>query len=151
MLKICLISEKFKMIDRFVKYLNKTKFQTGASEDQLFSFNRNYINMFTSDYWEFMKLSNGYEGSVGESYLQLWPIEEINPYNIDARELLEEAPELTIFGSDGGGMVFCYDNLNHYYVEIPLEAISEKYKEICGESFIDFLVYLFNRDETYRY
>lgn len=62
---------------------------------------------FPIDYIEFMLFSNGYEGSIGESYIAIWLIEELIEAN-ESCEVEEYTPGLILFGSDGGEEAFAF-------------------------------------------
>jgi hypothetical protein len=53
-------------------------------------------------YLDLMSRSNGVEGFVGDQYLVLWPVEQLQELN-DAYATAEFAPGLLLIGSDGGG------------------------------------------------
>ena len=59
-------------------------------------------------YSRFLGWSDGGEGFVGASYVILWRLEELLPFNAD-HGVAEFAPGLFLFGSDGGGEAFAFD------------------------------------------
>jgi SMI1/KNR4 family protein SUKH-1 len=93
-----------------------------------------------SDYVEFIRTSNGGEGAVGLSYLQLWPIETLMSrtalYAVD-----EFAPGLVLFGSDGGGMAYAFvlTGGRTLLAEVPFVGMSHDAIKFRGESFCSFL------------
>jgi hypothetical protein len=60
------------------------------------------------DFAAFLAESGGGEGWVGESYLVVWPPDEIEATNEELM-LRKFAPTLVGFGSDGGGELFAFD------------------------------------------
>ncbi len=82
------------------------------------------------EYVEFMKAHNGGEGDVGESWLVLFPIEELQDVNDDFHEFLAEGN--IIIGSNGGGELFGLNRDGKYFI-VP-EIIEEEYLEVIGES-----------------
>jgi hypothetical protein len=60
------------------------------------------------NYVSFLMEMNGGEGSIGSSYLILWPAEEIVEIN-EAYNVSDWAPGVVIFGSDGGGEAYGFD------------------------------------------
>lgn len=97
------------------------------------------------DYKKFMMESNGAEGPIGpHTYLMLWRIEELEDMN-KAAAVDEFAPGLLLFGSDGGGLSFAFDTRNPKLpiVEVPIEILSVDNAKQCGQTFQEFLEYLF--------
>jgi hypothetical protein len=90
------------------------------------------------DYVEFITESNGAEGFVGNSYLLLWPIEEIIPTN-DAYQVRVFAPGLLLFGSDGGAEAYAFDArsgkmpvVNVPFVGMRLAAVKKLSRTFSG-------------------
>lgn len=62
-----------------------------------------------SDYVEFMTQSDGGDGDVGLSWLELWPVAEIR----DAAEASEQRYDgVLLFAGDGGNTVYGFDSLH---------------------------------------
>jgi hypothetical protein len=100
---------------------------------------------FPDDYKNFMMEFNGAEGPIGsQSYLMLWRIEELEDLNKVAA-VDEFAPGLLLFGSDGGGMSYAFDTrkTNTLIVEVPTEILSIDKVKQCGQTFQEFLEYLY--------
>ena len=103
-----------------------------------FDFNEPYNGEFNNviygvelpeEYVAFMKAHNGGEGNVGESWLVLFPIEELQEINDDYQEYLPEGN--IIIGSNGGGELFGVNNKGKYFI-VP-EIIEEEYLDVIGE------------------
>lgn len=99
-----------------------------------------------NQYLEFMKLSNGASGWIGEnSLLQLWPIEQLAEHN-EGYAVEEFAPGMFLFGSDGCGKAYAFD-----VREEPVKII-ETHFEVLGwdeisatwNTFAEFLEHLAN-------
>jgi hypothetical protein len=96
---------------------------------------------FPDQYKDFLLLSNGSEGSIGEnSYLVIWPIEEIVKRN-DGYAVSEFVPELVYFGSNGGGSAFAFDKREKMtpIVKFPFDSIDIVDAKLLGNTFIEFL------------
>src|SRR5437870_4273516 len=64
------------------------------------------------DYLEFMEISNGGEGFIGEnSYLSLWKIENLVDWN-GKYDVDTYAPGYFIFASNGGGTAYAFNKEN---------------------------------------
>lgn len=94
-------------------------------------------------YISFMMESNGAEGTIGNSYLAIWPAEQIVQLNVEYA-VNDFTPGLVYFGSDGGGMAYAFDNRleNTLIVEFPFESIHIEDAKPCGKTFVEFLQYL---------
>lgn len=80
------------------------------------------------EYIEFMKLHNGGEGDVGESWLVLFPMEELQEINDDYKKYLPAGH--IIIGSNGGGELFGLNSSGKYFI-VP-EIIEKEYLEVIG-------------------
>lgn len=95
-------------------------------------------------YIRFMMEANGAEGKIGNSYLVIWPAEQIVQLNIEYA-VNDFTPGLVYFGSDGAGMAYAFDNRleNNVIVEFPFESIHIEDAKLCGKTFFEFLQYLY--------
>lgn len=87
------------------------------------------------DYVEFMKNHNGGEGDVGETWLILYPMEELQEIN-DDYEIEEFLPGHIIIGSNGSGELYGIDNKGNYF-NVPF-LIDEDDLTLLGND-IEFL------------
>lgn len=67
------------------------------------------------DYVEFMKKHNGGEGDIGEAWLVLYSLEELQEIN-DDYEIEQFLPDHIIIGSDGGGELYGIDGKGNYFI-----------------------------------
>lgn len=104
-----------------------------------FEFNEPYSGEFETviygvelpkEYVEFMKEHNGGEGDTGESWLVLFPIEELKEINDDYHDFLPDGK--IIIGSNGSGELFGLNSDGKYFI-VP-EIIEEEYLEVVGDS-----------------
>lgn len=89
-----------------------------------------------ADYLEFMRVSNGAEGPVGEdAYVVLWPVEEIFELN-ETYRVDDFAPGLVLFGTDGGNTGFAFDRRaeDPQIVSVPLVGMSLGEVELRGST-----------------
>jgi hypothetical protein len=73
----------------------------GASLEMVRSTETALALEFPIDYVSFLTATNGGEGMIGDTYIMLWPVEELEELNA-ACEVKEFAPELLLIGSNGG-------------------------------------------------
>lgn len=108
-----------------------------------FEFNEPYSGEFDTviygvelpkEYVEFMKEHNGGEGDTGESWLVLFPIEELKEINDDYHDFLPDGN--IIIGSNGSGELFGLNSDGKYFI-VP-EIIEEEYLEVIGDSIDNF-------------
>lgn len=83
------------------------------------------------NYIDFMKEHNGGEGDIGESWLRLYPIEELQKLN-DIYNLSECLPGHIIIGSNGGGEFFGINSDGKYFI-IPAMFDEEDLTIICDD------------------
>ena len=87
------------------------------------------------DYVAFMKNHNGGEGDIGETWLILYPMEELQEIN-DDYEIEEFLPGHIIIGSNGSGELYGIDNKGNYF-NVPF-LIDEDDLTLLGSD-IEFL------------
>lgn len=80
-------------------------------------------------YIDFMKEHNGGEGDIGETWLVLFPLEELQGMN-DAYCIEEFLPGHIIIGTNGGGELYGIDAEGNYF-NVP-EIIETEYVAILG-------------------
>ena len=90
-------------------------------------------------YVNLLLLTNGYEGFIGKSYISLWKIEELVELN-DAYGVKEFAPNLVLFGSDGGGEAYAFDaSKDMVIINIPFIGLGLEKESILAETFNEFI------------
>ena len=96
------------------------------------------------EYKEFIMITNGIEGEIGKnSYISLWKIEDLTILN-NEYAVEKYTPGLLYIGSDGGNIAYGFDKRNKMkLIEIPFICVDYKEIKKCGESFLDFLEYLY--------
>ncbi|SRR5579885_960022 len=101
------------------------------------------------DYVEFLKLTNGGEGFVGEEYVIVWAVEELAEMQ-QSYQVVSFAPGLLIFGSNGGGEAFGFDTRNPRgtVVQVPFIGMSWEYADPIGDTFFSFLANLHGTGST---
>ncbi|UEP38553.1 SMI1/KNR4 family protein [Burkholderia ambifaria] len=77
------------------------------------------------DYLAFLKEHNGGEGFIDNDYLMLWRAEDIIAFNKEY-EVVEYAPGLLLFGSNGGGEAYAFDTRDSSMriVQVPFIGMS---------------------------
>jgi hypothetical protein len=95
-------------------------------------------------YVDFLATADGGEGFIGKSYLILWKVEELASKNA-AYNVAEFAPELFLFGSDGGGEAFGFDTRSKTgsIVSIPFVTMEMRRAKAVPPDFEAFLSVLF--------
>lgn len=93
------------------------------------------------DYSAFMRSTDGGEGWVGENYVAFWSASELVEYN-RGYGVAEYAPNLVIFGSDGGGEAFAFDRSTQppSIVMVPFIGLDAPVPQ--GPTFGDFIARL---------
>jgi cell wall assembly regulator SMI1 len=119
------------MLDkREMELLQSLRLKPGASREVIEKALARIGGTLPGDYLEVIERADGGDGFVGgNSFLELWPIEEI-PEVMSANEVNRSAPGLVPFASDGGGNVYAFDRRSPSMgiVEVSLIGIS------CGDA-----------------
>jgi hypothetical protein len=86
--------------------------------------------------------TNGGEGFIGENYLRIYPVDRLPPLNL-AFGVAEFAPELRIFGSNGGGEAFAIlAGGVPRFVQLPFIPMVRKYSRDLGSDLEEFMIRL---------
>jgi len=122
-----------KNISSFKNKLSKFVFNASASKDSILSLR--HLNL-PLDYLEFIALTNGGEGFVGDNYLVLWKAEELETFNKEF-EVDVYAKGLFLFGGDGGGEGFGFDMRSQPYkiVLVPYIGMSLNDAIVVADNF----------------
>ena len=96
------------------------------------------------DYLAFLRQANGGEGFVGAAYVILWRIEELLKFN-EEYKAAEFAPELFLFGSNGGGEAFAFDLRfkEKPIVSVPFITLELEDAITMGANFREFIEALY--------
>jgi hypothetical protein len=95
-----------------------------------------------TDYLDFLAITNGFEGLIGNTYISLWKAEYLIKNNDDYRTEVF-APGHFIIGSNLGGSAYAFDNLNGSIVtfEFISMLINDK-AVVLAPTFYDFVTTL---------
>lgn len=96
------------------------------------------------DYTQFLQQADGGEGFVGNTYIILWRVGELLEMN-RSYQIAEYAPDLFLFGSDGGGEAFAFDTrtIAKTIVSVPFVGMDLKLARPIASGFTVFLEELF--------
>lgn len=99
------------------------------------------------DYIDVMKDSNGGEGEVGEnSWLSLFPLEELIATNENYQLVMEQIPDYFLFGKDAADTGYAFHKYNKTIHSFGLMSdFRTDPIEFCGNSFTEFIEYLYNQ------
>lgn len=108
----------------------------GAPEEALSAF----VGILPHEYLAFLCRRNGGEGFVGENYLILWKAGELLELN-EGYEAPKYAPDLFLFGSNGGGEAFAFDKREQPWPIVMVPFIGMQLNEAipAGRTFSEFL------------
>lgn len=90
----------------------------------------NGVNL-PQNYVDFMTEHNGGEGDIGESWLVLYPIEDLREINNDYN-IPEFLPNHIIIGSNGGEEFFGIDSDGRYFI-VPSTFETDEITILCDD------------------
>jgi hypothetical protein len=128
-------------------YLSNILHNGEASAELIKSVQANIDFTLPEDYISLMKEFNGLEADVGENgYLILWPIETLVSFNNNFDLLMKKIPDYFLFGQDAAdtGYAFHKQRLSYHAFGFMSDFNTDPI-EFCGDSFTEFLIYLYNQ------
>ncbi|PMB03038.1 SMI1/KNR4 family protein [Fischerella thermalis CCMEE 5273] len=138
-----MIDDKNRLYNKIIKGLD---LKTPARREEIIEAEKCLGIRFPKEYVDFMLLSNGAEGPVGNhAYLRIWPVEELMPAN-EGYSVEEFIPGIILFGSDGSGEAYGFDSRDNEeisIISIPFMDMDFDEMEKISNSFKDFLKYLY--------
>lgn len=127
------------------KFLKAENLRPPAPRDAIDSVEQALGVKFPEYYRNFLLLTNGYEGFIGEnSYVMLWKIEELLEFH-HGYELYIDVPGFLLFGSNGAGDAYGFDTRDSKWniVKLPFIGPDWSLAEIVGATFGEFLKALY--------
>jgi hypothetical protein len=123
------------------------KNEIGAPEALVQNLLRQLDFELPKDYIGIMLEFDGGEGEVGEnSWLCLFPIEDLIPTNKAYKLLMEQIPDYFLFGKDAADTGYAFHKFNKTIHSFGLMSnFKTDYIKFCGNSFIEFVEYLYTR------
>ena len=95
---------------------------------------------FSNEYLNFMKWSNGGEGNIGENYLYLWNLENLEQLNKDYNIQKYLGKNCYGFGTDGGDKCYCFDNKNgNKIIKCGLGDLDYNETKVIANTFYEFI------------
>ena len=107
----------------------------GASIGELQLLQTTLGRTLPADYLDLLRFSNGFEGEIGENYVQMWPSESVRRCGVH-----EDASFLVFIGSDGAGEGYAYDMRQSPppIINVPF-LVEEQLIRVLGGSVLEFL------------
>jgi len=119
----------------------------GASEYLINQVQKDLDFILPPDYISIIKEFNGGEGEIGNnSWLFLFPIEELLEVNQDYVLLMEQIPDYFLFGKDAADTGYAFHKVVKSIHSFGLMSNFDTDPiEFCGNSFFDFVKYLYEK------
>lgn len=123
-------------INKYFK--DKKDLNTPATDNEIVDLEKRLETNFPYDYKIFLKEINGFEGEIGESYVRLIGVSDIEEYTNDYCSGFY--PGKVCIGTNGGGELFVIDkgNENLKYGVVPAIGDPDDYIEL-GDTFDKFI------------
>ncbi len=129
------------MANSFDLYIKELELNDPVAVEQIESTEKSLGLCLPASYKEFLKVSNGAEGDIGEDfYLVLWKVEDLEELN-EAYGVVEFAEGLLLIGSDGGDTAFGFDKRTSTMnvITVPFMGMSLDEVQVIGKDFVDLL------------
>lgn len=99
-----------------------------------------------SVYINLMNDFNGGEGAIGEnSWLCLFPMEDLIEINNDYALLMQQIPDYFLFGKDAADTGYAFHKIKQTVHSFGLMSnFKTDSIDFCGNSFLDFIEYMYN-------
>jgi hypothetical protein len=126
-------------------YVSKNEFYPSANPDKIISVEKSFAIEFPQDYKEFLSITNGFEGMIGQSYVRFNKVAEMEEYT--KAYCVEFFPWLIHIGSNGGDEMFVLDKRESTlrYGIMPYIGDDEDFIPL-GNTFEEFVGHLYNND-----
>jgi hypothetical protein len=126
--------------DRRAVLLQEFELRPPARDSEVTEAARALGTEFPVSYREFLGTANGGEGQLGrDSYLILWPVNELVLRNEEYKPDRDYGPDLVFIGTDGGNEVFAFRRSDGNFVSAPLIGMAEDEIRARGTDFQDLL------------
>jgi hypothetical protein len=127
-----------------IEYFRADDLRSPASETEINQLEKDLGFNLPSDYREFLLLSDGYNGEVGDrGYAQIWSIGELTSNN-EGYEVKSWVPDLALIGSNGGPTAYGIDRQEERasFVSVPFVPMARDEIRPLGGTFVEFLAAL---------
>ena len=128
-----------------LNFTDKNEFNPSANLEAITKVENELNIKFPKDYSDFLLITNGYDGNLGQSYIQLIRVEQVVEYT----EMYggEFFPWVVYLGSDVGNEMFIIDKRENQlqFGVIPFIGDEEDYIPL-GNTFEEFLGHLYRND-----
>lgn len=135
------------MNDNLNRFLEKFQINNDGTKESIDKLQREIDFELPLDYLQFMNHTNGGEGEIGEnSWLLLYRANELVEVNKDYKVLMDQIPDYFLIGKDAADTGYAVHKKNSKFHAFGLMSDFDKDSiENCGNSFLDFLKYLFEK------
>lgn len=96
------------------------------------------------DYVDFLLITNGYHGAIGQSHCRFFPIEQVVKYTKDYGG--EYFPWIVVIGTDGGNEMYVIDKRKKPTFGILPYIGDESDFIVLGDTFEEFIRHLYHND-----
>ncbi len=128
-----------------LNFTDKNEFNPSANLEAITKVENELNIKFPKDYSDFLLITNGYDGNLGQSYIQLIRVEQVVEYT----EMYggEFFPWVVYLGSDGGNEMFILDKRENQLQFGVIPFIGDEKDFIpLGNTFEEFLGHLYRND-----
>lgn len=118
------------MLDKIKEMTKDMEYNKPSTKEELEKIEKEFNIVLPEDYKNFMLLTNGAEGPIGEyGYLAIFDTEEVKWYNTEG-PLKEHFPELFFIASIRGGYVYALDTRKESMKYVRVDDFATQYDEV---------------------
>jgi len=116
----------------------------GATHNAVQAFETSVRRTLPGDYRELLMQCNGGEGFIGDNYLMLWRVEDLNQFN-DDYDVESHIDDVLLIGSNGGGEAYGFDMAATPWrvIRVPFVGMAQRLVEHVAPDFSAFLEVLY--------
>lgn len=128
------------MKDKIQNLIKELETNVPATDGKIKQLEDNFNVNLPDDYKQFLLLSDGVTGNIGNNYVDLWSVDNVINLNKE-HNVSEFFPGFVLFGTDGGNEAYAFDFRNEdlQIIQTSLIPLDENSSNVISDNFIGLL------------